>query len=418
VPGVGDAVKSCNATGTAADPWHGELRQTSVWTLKYSVRGRKKPLHVSAKTSDWQKALAFKKKKFREVLGGEAPWEDRAHTTLEQVLDLVIAHYIKNKKRSLKRQELAKRNILEFPPFLRGAIAAAFVSSTMVNDDFVTFRQGQGAANGTINRELAMLRQGYKIAHRRIDAQGRPVVDRLPGIELLDEPKPRDVTIEQPQYEAIHTYLLRESPDIADLVEMYRLTGWRNKEPRDLDRTDVNWFAKTIRLRSVITKSGEPFELPFGDDADLHALLRRRERLAEDVERATGRPVQWLFFRRGRGGRIGKRTSKSSGQRISAFYKDWDAALRAAGLPDKGPRKKRPHDFRRVAAEETLDAEADLQTAANTVGWNSIASLLRYFRGNKKAVARAVKARAELREEKKAAAQLALRFGRGGKDEG
>jgi hypothetical protein len=232
---------------------------------------------------------------------------------------------------------------------------------------------------------------------------------------MLDEPRPRDVTIAEGDYAAIHAALEAKAPDVADLVECYRLTGWRNSEPRNLEwASDVNWFAKTIRLRSVVTKSGDFFELPFGDDPELEALLRKRLKLADEVERRTGQRVQWVFFRRGRQSKTGKRSNKLAGRRISSFQKDWDQALCDAGLPDTGPEKKRPHDFRRGAADLTVEVTSDLQTAAHAIGWQSVRSLLRYIKGDKKAVARTVKDRAELRAQRqKEAAQLGLRFVKG-----
>lgn len=384
---------------------HGELRHVGKWTLKFSHEGE--TFTEKTGTSDWNKAQAYKRRRFLEIHGGASPWEKRRSITVGEILELVLAHYRKNKFRSLRRQEYARAALLTFPGFMKGALAATSLTETMIGDEYVQHRQAAGVSNGTINTELQMLRQACRIAYARRDEHGHRLLAQPPIVKLLKPGPPREGFFETHSFDALLAAVrrlnARASPsDLADLIEFYWLIGWRNASARSIERTDVDWFSEEIVLRRVLSKNGQPVRLPFGEDHDLRALLERRERLAQRVEAELGRRVPWLFFR--------TEPAFRKGEQILSFRRAWAAAMEAAGLNVPGRPALTPHSFRRSAARDTIDAGADAMLACDLVGWTDLQMLKRYRILSKKDRERAVKLRADYRRDQRKAAQLALPF--------
>lgn len=394
-------------TGTAEnDTRHGELRHAATWTLKYSHNGEG-PFYERTRTADWNKAQAYKRRRFREIFGGADPWAKKSVLTLSSVLEFVLAHYRKNKLKSITRPQNHIRNLLKFSPFMKGAIDANAVTETMLNDGYVDFRQAAGMANATINLELGTLRQGFKLAYKRRDEHGRRLVERPPVVELLKPGPPRESFFTTATTEAMLAALRAghssTSPeDVADLAEFYWIIGWRNAAARAIERTDVDWFSQEIIMRRVLSKNGEPVRVPFGTDPQLRALVQRRERLAVSLEQAHGVKIPWLFFRRG--------PKTFRGKPIRQFLRAWNSALKRAGLAMTGPGRLTPHAFRRSAARDMMDALGDPLLACERVGWNSLLMLKRYRITNRKDRERAAEKLAEYRQGQRESAQLALPF--------
>jgi site-specific recombinase XerD len=401
-PAKGDATK---------DPSHGELRHASVWTLKYWHNGEG-PFYERTRTADWNKAQAFRRRRFKEIFGGDDPWMKRRGSSLSEILELVLAHYRKNKHRSINRQIYARDALLGCPKFMKGAIEAASLTETAINDEYVEHRQAQRIANDTINTELQMLRQAYRMAYARRDENGRRLITQPPVIKLLAKAPPREGFFEAHSLDALLAAVRRlherASPaDLADLIEFYWMIGWRNAAARHIERTDIDWFSDVIVLRRVLSKNGDPVTVPFGGDPELKALLQRREKLAQQLDEETGHRIPWLFFR--------TQPAWQRGKPFRSFRRAWLAAMEAAGLNVPGRPLLTPHSFRRSAARDGIDSGADPLVVCDVVGWNDIRMLKRYRILAKKDRERAVKLRADYRREQREAAQLALPFVKKGK---
>jgi integrase len=354
--------RKCSATRKGEHAGHREMRESRFWAVAYSHDGERHC--VSSKSREWAVANKLRKKIFSEIWQGRLPSVERKELPLREVLDLVVGHYKREKLRSLKRVELSIRHILACPKLEKGNVLARRATETVIKDEYVPYRQAMGAANATINRELAVLRQGFRIGTGRLDEDGRPLLERMPRVTLLKENPPRQGLFEDHQFEAVHRALLagdaRSSPeDLADLAVFYFNTGWRSSEPTSLTWAQVNWFRKTITLDRADTKSGEPWELPFGSMPEIEELLRKRRRRTDRLEALSGRRVEWVFHR--------------GGGRIRSFRRAWKSACKRAGVPERTP-----HDFRRTAASNLIDAGADAIDTCDIVGWKSLAMLKRY----------------------------------------
>jgi integrase len=114
---------------------------------------------------------------------------------------------------------------------------------------YVAVRQAEEVANGTINRELAVLLRMLRLAYE----QGKLV--RLPVVRKLREAAPRDGFFERDQYLAVRRRL---RPDLQVAVAIAYTYGWRMRsEVLRLERRQLDLEAGTLRLDPGTTKNDE-----------------------------------------------------------------------------------------------------------------------------------------------------------------
>jgi integrase len=151
---------------------------------------------------------------------------------------------------------------------------------------------------------------------------------------------------------------------IADLVQFEHLTGWRGGEAQGLTWAQVDRQRGEIRLQD--TKNGEGRVLPLVGDL---AWLIERRWLARKLLDGTECP--FVFHR--------------NGKPIVDYRHVWRKACKAAGVEGRVP-----HDFRRSAARDMIDAGVDPQTAMVVTGHRSLSMLMRYRIVDTKTTARAL----------------------------
>jgi integrase len=190
---------------------------------------------------------------------------------------------------------------------------------------YVEQRQGAGAANGTINRELAtlsrMLRVGYENSK----------VHRLPVIRTLKEADPRQGFFEEAQYLAVRRHL---PPDLQAATLVAYTFGWRvQSEVLTLERRQLDLATGTLRLDLGSTKNDDGSVVYLTPEVEI-ALTEQLARL-DAFQRRTGIITPYLFpHLRGR----------RQGQPRHEFRKTWATACRQAGCPGM-----LLHDLRRTA---------------------------------------------------------------------
>ena len=110
-------------------------------------------------------------------------------------------------------------------------------------------RRTHEAANGMINRELAVLGRMLRLAYEN----GKLV--RMPVIRKLSEASPRQGFFEREQFEAVRRRL---APDLQVAVTIAQTFGWRmQSEVLSLERRQVDLEAGALRLDPGTTKNGE-----------------------------------------------------------------------------------------------------------------------------------------------------------------
>jgi integrase len=206
--------------------------------------------------------------------------------TLGELLDLVAEDYRMNGRRSAVRIRQMRAHLLgHFGE--RGR--AADVTAEAV-ERYTRTRLAEGAAPATVNRELAALRRAFRLGRRA------GLVADVPPISLLTERNVRTGFFEDAEYRAVLGGL---TAHVRPVVAFLYLTGWRLGEVLPLRWAQVDLEAGVVRLEPGTTKNAEGRAFPFAGLPELAALLREQRAYTDTVERATGRPVPWVFHHDG-----------------------------------------------------------------------------------------------------------------------
>ena len=266
------------------------------WYIAYSA-GRQR-CRENTRTTNLKTAKKLLDTRLGAIAGGDVLPVNVGKTTIGELLELVRTDYIINNLKSLDDAE--RRMKLHLAPFFyctvdqagkfRDGMKANEVSSDFVNRYVVT-RQQAGASNGTVNRELSLLRRGFSLG---ITATP-PKVLRCPRFPRLKEAAPRKGFLEADQYHAI----TQACPELwfRAMVEVANTYGWRSTEIKGLRSDQVDLANRSIRLNPGSTKNDEA-RLVFMTDA-VYTLLSEcvRGKKGDDYvfTRANGKAV--LDFR-------------------------------------------------------------------------------------------------------------------------
>src|SRR5687767_12651181 len=203
---------------------------------------------------------------------------------------------------------------------------------------YITKRQNEGIANGTINRELGCLKRMFHLAHQQTPAK----VSRVPHIPMLEEHNIRSGFFEHEDFLALRGVF----PDYCQVsVTLAYYSGMRMGEVFSLVWTQVNWSEGKLYLRSQETKTDMPRVLFLTDDLRrvLTAWRQRCEKKWPDCP--------WICHR--------------GGIQLKSIKHSWRKACIRVGLGQmvKGEetgklvwKGKIPHDFRRTAVRNMLRA--------------------------------------------------------------
>jgi integrase len=350
-------------------------RRGAVWWIKYYVDGR--PVRESTGYTKEKAARREMKKREGRAASGLPilPRADRIRYE-ETAGDLRIHYKTVRADRAVPRW--AKASLTRLDAFFTGRRVVA-VTPTVVAE-YVQERQAEGAANGTINRELAVLLRMLRLAYEH----GK--LARMPVIRKLKEAPPRAGFFERGHYEAVRRRL---KPDLQAAVAVAYTYGWRVQEILGLERRHVDLEAGTLRLDPGSTKNDEGRVIYL--TPELARLLGEQLERIRAVERKTGRIIPYLFpYLRGR---------RRQGTRRRDFRKSWATACVAAGffrvepvLDGEGkPRMKRDgtpvvvkkptklvHDFRRTAVRNLVNAGVPERVAMSVTGHKTRSVFDRY----------------------------------------
>jgi integrase len=312
-------------------------RGSSVWWLQYYQNGVKQ--RESAETSDRKEALEQLKLRIAELTTGAVTGLTPKKTRILELAEDFIRDYKINGKTSLDDAEARWRLYLE--PFF-GRMKASQVTSVLLNK-YVDKRQEAGAANGSINRELAALKRMFNLGHEATP----PKIFYIPHFPTLAENNVRQGFLEDAQYQK----LLESCLEIwfQAIVEVGATYGWRIGELLKLRVNQINLANWTIRLHPGTTKNKEGREVKMTEM--VHKLL---ELCVEGKE-----PDDYVFTR-------------SNGKRVKDFRGTWENACKA-GVPDL-----LFHDLRRTAARNFRNAGIAEGVIMKIGGWKTRSVFERY----------------------------------------
>jgi integrase len=284
----------------------GSTVEERIWWAKFYQNGR--PIRESTGAEKEQEARRFLKVREGAVASGQPilPRADRAR--YDEAAAALRAHYTTTGTRNLVEVE---KRLKHLDAFFAGRRLVGIGGAEATG--YVAHRQTEGAANGTVNRELSMLTRMLRLAYE----QGRLL--RLPVIRKLREATPRAGFVEAETFAAIRKWL--PEPHGLAVALCYTL-AWRRAEVLGLEWRHIDLDSGAVRLDAERSKNDEQREA-FLTPALLAELKAHRVRV-EALQRRLGRVLPHVFVRvRGR----------MAGQRIGDFRKRWMKACAAAGEP-------------------------------------------------------------------------------------
>ena len=317
-------------------------RGSIFWTKVYQ-HGR--PIYQSTGTSNLTEAKRILDVRRGAAQRGESvlPRVDRVRW--EEAQADLIAYYEATGKRDVAE---AKSRVAHLGLYFAGWRIARI--DTPAIHGYVVHRKQQKAAPATINRELATLSKGLRVAHQNKKLFGQP-----PRIEKLQEDNIRQGFFEREQFEAVRKHLPAYAKPV---VTFMYLTGWRiRSEVLPLQWRQVDFQAGIVRLEPGTTKNkeGRTFYLT----PELRTCLEAQHAATQALQRQTGRIIPWVFHR--------------DGMPMKSFWKAWKTACKAAGAPGRIP-----HDFRRTAVRNLERAGVPRSVAMKMVGHKTEAIYRRY----------------------------------------
>jgi integrase len=266
----------------------------------------------------------------------------------------VVADYEANGRRALGEIRRHRDRLVAYFGATRDA-------ATLTSGDIDAYAEARRRATddgrpsvavATVNRELACLRRGLRLAYRK----GR--LAAIPAVVLAAEHNTRTGFFEPGEVAA----LLAASPvEWRTLWSFLHLTGWRTGEARALTWAQVDFGAGVLRLEPGTTKNGDGRTFPFAARPALATVLVNQREATRAVERQTGRIIPSVFHVAG--APIDKHDIRRA----------WRQATRAAGL-----RGKLPHDFRRTAVRNLERAGVPRSVAMKLTGHKTESVYRRY----------------------------------------
>jgi integrase len=293
-------------------------KRGSIWWIKFYHNGR--PFRESSGSENYQDAERLLKRRQGEIAVGRFAGLGPERIRVRDLLNMVLDDYRVNERRTV--YEVALRITRHLIPFFGDLRAADF--STLRLKRYIAERRAEGARNATINRELSIVRRGFRLAAQ----SDPPKVAYVPHIPKLEENNIRESFLEYDQYLA-----LREALPVhlrCLFVVGYHL-GCRLGELRSLRRDQVHLDAGEIQLDASQTKTKRPRVLPIYGDMEF--WLRWQ---LEDLQQ-NWPECPWLFHYQGR--------------RIGGHLKGWKQACQQVGLAGL-----LFHDLRRTAIRNMVRA--------------------------------------------------------------
>lgn len=288
------------------------FKRGPIYWIAYYHRG--KEFRESSYSESEKEARRLLKKRIGEVGTGRFTGVREERLTFDDLANGLLTDYHVNKRRSLRSARLSISHLRWF----FGLQRAIDITTDRVKA-YAAKRQQEGAANASINRELAALKRMFRLAVQ----DGR--VSTMPYIPTLDEDNARQGFMDHGAFIGLRENL----PEyLRDPVTFLYLSGWRLGEMKSLEWRDVDLAGKVVHLRPEVSKNKDGRLLPLSGD------------LFEIMERAHGRrrlDCAFVFDR--------------NGEPIGDFRKAWSNACKIAGLE--------PiliHDLRRTAVRNMVRA--------------------------------------------------------------
>jgi len=320
----------------------GTIAESRIWWIKYYQPGNPVPFRESTKTKSWDDASRTLRRKLGEIASGTFTGPEAERVRMNDLFDQPTEDYVLNERKSLPEVKLRLKRHVK-PAF--GSLRVAELRTDHVRS-YIKSRQRVGAANATVNRELAILRRALHLGSQ-FDP---PLVLRVPYIPDLGEHNVRSGFLEHEVYLNLRDEL---PPYLRPLFVIAYHVGTRRGELTMVRWPQVEFAANRIVLNPGETKNEEPRTLPVYGEMMAWLQMAKSERDLKCPE------CPWVF--------------QKDGRRIRTFYKAWNSACERAGVTGL-----QFHDLRRSAVRNMIRVGIPEKVAMAISGHKTRSMLDRY----------------------------------------
>ena len=275
---------------------------SSIWWYQIWINGKRQRSSTGCRTK--READAFVRRKLAEYSVGLSSPESQKVTVEELVEDLLLRNK-NNGNKTVADDESRWKNHLK--PFF-GHLRATQVSSDLI-DRYINKRKSDqtrsktAPENGTINRELALVKSAFNHGTE----QTPPKVRFVPHFNMLEENNVRGGFLQDEQYLRLSRECAVEGVWLAGIFETAFAYGWREDELLALRVGQLDLLGKIIDLGE--TKNGD------------QRMIHMTEHIFQCLVRCVAgkKPDDFVFTR-------------DDGRRVKDFRQAWWNACIRAGL--------------------------------------------------------------------------------------
>lgn len=279
-------------------------------------RGGKR-IRESANTTVWQEAEDLLRQRQQMISNGTL---NTLQTKVDDLVQLVLQDYRLQNRSSIQDVEERWKNHLQ--PFFGG------LDANQVTPELVTHYQEKrldsGAANGSINRETAILRRAYTLGLKN----KRVLHDHVPQFTKLREDNVRVGFVEPEQYSKLVEAFNKRGLVLRTLFECGYTYGWRSNELVTLRVRQIDLAFGVVRLDTGTTKNKK------GRVAKITTTIKVLLTALVEGKKADDFVFTW-----------------EDGRPVLDFRGSWEAGCKEAGVPDL-----LFHDLRRTAVRNMVRA--------------------------------------------------------------
>jgi len=344
----------------------GTIKEGKILWLKYYDRNGK-PIRESTGSTKESDARRLLKRREGEVSAGKTPGFYFDKVKFDELADDFLTDYRLNEKDTV-RAELSVRHLEKVFGGMRVTTITTPEISNYVEkrmqwtckkckQKFNPLNQcpecgnedlKPGAANATINRELAALKRMLNLGAN----QSPPKVDRVPHIPTLKENNVRKGFFEHGEFLALRDAMPEH---LKGFITFGYKVGWRISEISNLTWAQVDLKQGIVRLEAGETKNDEARTV-YLDDELMEVFKKQRER-----RKKLGTALPYVFL------------NKDCTDRVKRFDKAWKSACKKAKI---GVRLF--HEFRRTAVRNMIRAGIPERVAMMISGHKTRAVFYRY----------------------------------------